>query len=360
MKKTVGEIAEMIGAEVIGDPNVTITGIAGIKEAKEGDITFIRDTKHLSLVDKTKASAVIASQKIDNFSKPIIKTDNPSLAFTKVASSFYSYENVRNKGVHASAVIGNNVKLGKDIYIGPYVVIEDDTTIGDRCIIYPGTYIGCGVCVGENSMIYANVSIREKTSIGKRVIIHSGTVIGSDGFGYDTVDGVHHKIPQLGYVLIEDDVEIGANVTIDRARFDKTVIGKGTKIDNLVQIAHNVITGENCIIVAQVGISGSTTLGKNVTLAGQAGLVGHITIGDNVIVGGQAGVIKSIPADSFVSGYPARPHKEATKINAYIQRLPNLNEAVADLKKRLDKIESDRKRMHVKSKNNKKRNRNKR
>ncbi|MBL7130767.1 MAG: UDP-3-O-(3-hydroxymyristoyl)glucosamine N-acyltransferase [Candidatus Omnitrophica bacterium] len=355
MEKTLREIAQLIGAEVIGDPDVVITGIAGVKEAKEGDITFISNSRYLQFINETKASAVITSQKIKNFSKPIIKTDNPSLAFAKVATSFYPVKNICNKGIHSSVITGSNVKLGKDISIGPYVVIEDGVEIGDRCIIYPGTYIGYETSIEEDCIIHSNVSIREKTSIGKRVIIHSGTVIGSDGFGYDTVKGAHYKIPQVGCVAIEDDVEIGANVTIDRARFDRTVIGRGTKIDNLVQIAHNVITGENCIIIAQVGISGSTTLGNNVTLAGQAGLVGHITIGNNVIVGGQAGVIKSIPSNTFVSGYPARPHKQAAKINAYIQRLPHLNDTVIELKTRLDKIESKRKKGYGKPKNNKKR-----
>jgi UDP-3-O-[3-hydroxymyristoyl] glucosamine N-acyltransferase len=250
------------------------------------------------------------------------------------------------------------------VAIGPYVVIEDGVKIGDRCVIYSGVWIGYETEIGNDCLIYPNVSIREKTSVGDRVIIHNGTVIGSDGFGYDTKDGVHHKIPQLGCVVVEDDVEIGANVTIDRARFDRTIIGKGTKIDNLVHIAHNVTTGENCMIVAQVGISGSTTIGKNVTLAGQAGLAGHISVGDNAIVGAQAGVTKSVAANTFVSGYPAKPHKEATKINAHIQRLPEFCDKISQLKKRLDKIEKNgkkvyiKKKAHGKSKDNKKRNRN--
>jgi UDP-3-O-[3-hydroxymyristoyl] glucosamine N-acyltransferase len=360
MKKTLKEIADLVGAELKGDPAIVITGIAGIREAKDGDLTFIRNSKYLQFINETKASAVITSQEIKGSRKPLVITDNPSLAFAKVVSLFSPQRNTIKKGVHPSAIIADNVKLGQDISIGPYVVIEDGAEIGDRCIIYPGTYIGYEAILGEDCIIYANISIRENTVIGKRVIIHSGTVVGSDGFGYDTIKGVHYKIPQVGRVIIEDDVEIGANVTIDRARFDKTIIGKGTKIDNLVQIAHNVITGENCIIVAQVGISGSTSLGKNVVLAGQAGLAGHLKIGDNVIVGGQAGVITSIPANTFVSGYPAKPHRQAAKINGCIQRLPQLNETVKELKRRLDKIESERKHRHGKSKNDKKRSRSKR
>jgi len=357
MKKSVKEIAELLGAKVIGDPNVVVTGIAGIEEAKEGDVVFVGNPKYLYRINKTRSAAVIASQEIKGFPKPIIKTDNPSLAFSKVVSLFSSPRKVMFKGIHSTVILGKDVELGQDVSIGPYAVIEDGVKIGERSIIYSGVYIGYESRIGSDCLIYPNVSLREKTVVGNRVIIHNGTAIGSDGFGYDTKNGVHHKIPQIGSVVIEDDVEIGANVTVDRARFDKTIIGKGTKIDNLVHIAHNVVTGENCIIVAQVGISGSTTLGKNVTLAGQAGIAGHLTIGDNVIVGGQAGVTKSIPANTFVSGYPARPHKEAAKINAYIQRLPQLNEKISELEARLDKINKGKKGSHGKSKNSKKRSR---
>lgn len=357
MKKTLKEIAEFLGAEVIGDSNTEITGISGIKEAKHGDITFVSNPKYLHFINETKASAIISSIELKDSSKPIIKTDNPSFALTKLASFFYSAnKGAPKKGIHSTVILGDNVKLGKDVFIGPYVVIEDDVVVGDNCVIYPHVYIGYQTIIGNECIIYANVSIREKSTVGNRVIIHNGTVIGSDGFGYDTLDDIHHKIPQLGVVVIEDDVEIGANVTIDRARLDKTIIGKGTKIDNLVHIAHNVITGENCIIVAQVGISGSTTIGKNVTLAGQAGIAGHLKIGDKVIVGGQAGVTKSIPTGTFVSGYPAQPHKQAAKINAYVQRLPSLNKTIVALKKRIEKLEHGTKRKYGKSKNHKKRN----
>ena len=355
MKKTLREIAGLTGAAVVGDPDVIVTGIAGIKEAKEGDLTFIRNPKYLAFINETKASAVIVPEEISNSSKPLIVTDNPSLAFAKVVSLFYPNKNIIKKGIHPSAIIGDKVKLGQDISIAPYVVVEDGVEIGDRCVIYPGAHIGSETKLDEDCLIYSNVSIRENTVVGKRAIIHSGSVIGSDGFGYDTVKGIHYKIPQVGRVVIEDDVEIGANVTIDRARFDRTIIGKGTKIDNLVQIAHNVITGENCIIVSQVGISGSTSLGNNVTLAGQAGIAGHLKIGDNVIVGGQAGVITSIPDNTFVSGYPAKPHRQAAKINGCIQRLPQLNETINELKKRIEELELNRRQEHGKSKNNKKR-----
>lgn len=338
MKKTLAEIAKLIDGEVVGDPNVVITGICGIKEAKEGDITFVANSKYYPLMNQTRASAIITSREVKNASKPIIRTDNPSLAFAKMVSLFAPNEVQYPKGIHSSAIIGKDVKLGENVAIHAYVVIEDKAEIGDNTIIYPFVYIGHYTKIGANCLIYPHVSIRERVSIGNRVCIHSGTVIGSDGFGFATVKGVHHKIPQIGTVVIEDDVEIGANVTIDRARFGRTFIGKGTKIDNLVQIAHNVEIGENSIIVAQTGISGSTIIGKGVTLAGQSGIVGHITIGDNAIVAAQAGVTKSVPPNTCVSGYPAKPHHIAKRINACVQRLPKLFEIVKELKLKVEKL----------------------
>ncbi|MBU1090785.1 MAG: UDP-3-O-(3-hydroxymyristoyl)glucosamine N-acyltransferase [Candidatus Omnitrophica bacterium] len=339
MQKSLKEIAKIIGGEVVGDDSVVITGASGIKEACKGEITFVANPKYFSLIEKTQASAIVAPLEIENSSKPIIRIENPSLAFTKIISSFMPNGVIHPKGIHSRAVIGKDVALGKNVAIGPYAVIEDNVAIGENSIIYSGCYIGHHTKIGSDSLIYSNVSIREYTAIGKRVIIHSGTVIGSDGFGFATIKGGHHKIPQVGIVEIGDDVEIGANVTIDRARFDKTVIGRGCKIDNLVQIAHNVAIGENCIIVAQVGISGSTTLGKNVTLAGQAGLVGHITVGDEAVVGAQGGVTKSIPPKTFVSGYPARPHDEAMRVHACTKHLPKLFETVKKLEKKIAELE---------------------
>ncbi|MBI4972519.1 MAG: UDP-3-O-(3-hydroxymyristoyl)glucosamine N-acyltransferase [Candidatus Omnitrophica bacterium] len=341
VRKTLKEIAEIIDGEVVGDSGIVITGISGIKEAGAGDITFLANPKYSAFIEKTNASAIITSREIESATKPIIRTDNPSLAFTKMISALTPTQIKHPRGIHPTAILGKDISLAKDVAIGPYAVIEDNVTIGEGTIIYPGCFIGHDVKIGSDTLIYANVSIRERVSIGSRVIIHSGTVIGSDGFGFVTVDGRHLKIPQTGTVEIEDEVEIGANVTIDRARFEKTVIGKGTKIDNLVQIAHNVIVGRDCIIVAQVGISGSTTLGKNVTLAGQVGIVGHINIGDNVIVMAQSGVSKSIPPDTMVWGYPAKPHETARRINACVQNLPRLYKTVEELKKKIEAREKN-------------------
>ncbi len=339
MKFTLKEIAEIVGGELVGDPNIVITGISGIKEAKEGDITFLANPKYYSLMKTTKASAIITSKDVKNSSKPIIRTNNPSWAFAKVVSLVAPKDVMHPQGIHPTAIISPSARLGRDVAVGAYTIIEDEVDIGEGTIIYGGCYIGHHTRIGKKCLIYPNVSIRERIEIGNRVIIHSGAVIGSDGFGFATVRGVQEKIPQIGTVVIGDDVEIGANVTIDRARFDKTVIGKGTKIDNLVQIAHNVIIGENCIIVAQAGISGSTTLGKNVILAGQAGLVGHIHIGDGAIVAAQAGVTKSVPPNTKVSGYPAKPHDVAKRVNACVQRLPQLYKKVKELEKKIEELQ---------------------
>ena len=341
MQKTLKEVASFIDGEIVGDENIIVTGICGIKEAKEGDLTFVANSRYLPLMGHTRASAIITSRDVKTASKTIIRTENPSLAFAKMVSLLAPNEVRRPKGIHPTAIIGDKVKIGKNVAIEPYAVIEDNVEIKDNTVLYAGVYVGHHTKIGKNCVIYPYVIIRERVVIGDRVVIHGGTVIGSDGFGFSTVQGVHHRIPQIGTVIIEDDVEIGANVTIDRARFDKTIIGKGTKIDNLVQIAHNVSIGENSIIVAQSGISGSANIGKNVTIAGQSGVIGHITIGDNVVVAAQSGVTKSIPSNTCVSGYPAKPHVLAKKIHAFTQNLPGLFKKVKQLEEEIAKLKSN-------------------
>lgn len=339
MQKTLKEVAEIVGGEVVGNPDVVITGICSIKEAKPGDITFVVTPKYFSLISHTQASAVITYKEVKDAPKPIIRTENPSLAFAKMVSFLAPNEVKRPQGIHPLAILGKGVQLGEDVAIQAHCVIEDKVSIGDGTIIYAGVYIGHHTKIGSNTIIYPGVSVRERITIGSNVIIHSGSVIGSDGFGFAMVEGIHQRIPQIGTVVIEDDVEIGSNVTIDRARFKETVIGRGTKIDNLVQIAHNVIIGEHSMIVAQAGISGSTQIGKNVTLAGQSGVIGHVTVGDNAIIAGRAGVTKSVDAGVCVSGFPAKPHTLAKRINACVQRLPNLFKTIAGLKQRIEKLE---------------------
>jgi UDP-3-O-[3-hydroxymyristoyl] glucosamine N-acyltransferase len=333
MKKSLKEIAVLIGGEVVGDGDIQINSINGIREAQEGDITFLANSLYKPLMDTTKASAIITSKEIHSARKPIIRTNNPSLALTKVIAIF----SVKEKsailpGINKTAVIGKGVKIGKNAAIAAFVVIEDGSMIGENSVIYPHVYIGSNTKIGPNTKIYPSVTIRENTIIGLSVIIHANSVIGSDGFGYVQAGKSYQKIPQTGIVVIEDDVEIGSNVSIDRARFGKTLIGKGTKIDNLVQIAHNVKIGSNSIIVSQAGISGSSRLGKNVTIAGQAGIVGHIELGDNVIVAAQSGVTKSVSENTIILGSPAGPISEQKRIFAALRKLPGLLKVVKVLK----------------------------
>ncbi len=329
------EIAALVDGELVGDPAPLITGVAGIKEARPGDITFLANPKYVAHLDQTQASAVITSKEISFPGKTLIRTANPSLAFTKIISFFKPEPLSRPAGVHPTVVIGKNVTLGQGVSVGPHAVIEDHVSIGARSVIEAQVFIGRESVLGEDVHLYPQVTLREKTEIGHRVIIHSGTVIGSDGFGYETVENVHLKIPQVGTVCIEDDVEIGANVCIDRGRFQKTWVKKGSKIDNLVQIAHNVVIGENSLIVSQAGISGSSEIGKNAIIAGQAGLVGHIKLGDGVIVGAGAGVTKSFPDQSVILGSPAKPIAEQKKLFVFIARLPELFKDLGEIKKKL-------------------------
>ncbi len=341
MLMSLGEIAKLVDGQVIGDEDIAITGVAGIKEAREGDITFVANPRYASLMNTTRASATIVGPGVENNHRPLIKTKNPYLAFTMVMNLLANGngEVLPPPSIHPTVILGKNVELGSNVSLQPYVVIEDDVQVGDKVIIYPHVYLGRKSRIGDETLIYPHVTIREKIVIGKRVIIHSSTVVGSDGFGFAPVKGVHHKVPQIGTVIVEDDVEIGANVAIDRGTIGKTVIGKGTKIDNLVQIAHNVVIGENSIIVAQAGISGSATLGKGVTMAGQSGVAGHLTIGDNTAVAARAGVMKSLPPDSLVSGFPARPHQKEKRIKASLQRLPELCKTLGQLLKRVAGLE---------------------
>ena len=336
-----GELADIVDGQVIGDRNLVITGVTGIKDSCRGKLTFLANPKYESFLSVTKASAIIASDDIsDKYSGSIIKIDNPYLAFFKVVKLFDTpHVEKYKRGIDKSISVGENVKLGEYIHISMNVHLGDNVKIGNGVTVLPFVYIGDDVEIGDDCLIYPNVTIREGCRIGDRVIIHSGAVIGSDGFGYAHEGRVQKKIPQIGIVVVENDVEIGANTTIDRSTMGKTIIKEGTKIDNLVQVAHNVVIGENSIIAAQAGISGSTELGNGVVLAGQSGLVGHIIIGDNAKVGAQSGVTKSIPADTIVSGYPAREHTIARKIYAASVRLPNLLKEFRDLKERVEELE---------------------
>jgi len=340
MQKKLKDIAKFINGELVGNGEVLIKGINGINEAGEGELAFILNSKCEDLIGSTKASGVVVPKDVKkDFDKPLIMVDNPSIAFSKIIDMILPDRIPHPKGIHPSAIVSKDARLGNNIALGPYVIVEEGASIGDNTILYPFCYVGKNTKIGKNCIIYPNVTIREEIRLGNRVIIHSGTVVGSDGFGYDTEDCVHVKIPQLGVVVIEDDVELGACVTIDRARFSKTVIGKGTKIDNLVQIAHNVTLGPNCIIAAQSGISGSTEIGRNVVLGGQVGVADHLKIGDFVVAGAKSGISRSFPAKTVLFWYPAKPVEKARNIIASIGLLPKLFERVRALEAKIKELD---------------------
>ena len=341
MKRTTREVALFVGGELVGDAGVVITGINSIEDAVSGDLTFANTPKHVRLIEKTNASCVITPKTVEKSSKTIIRTENPSMAFAKILNLIQSKAVKHPQGIHPSAIIDKGASLGKNTAVGAGAVISGTAKVGDNTVIYAGSYIGPGAKIGSSCVVYPNVVVGERISIGNNCVIHSGTIVGTDGFGYHQVEDKHIKIPQLGTVVIEDDVEVGSCVTIDRATLGQTVIGKGTKIDNLVQIAHNVKIGPNCVIVAQTGISGSSTLGRNVMLGGQVGLTDHISLGDKVMVGAKGGVTNSFPAGSIVIGIPAKPYQEARKIIAATSRLPQLTKRVAELEKKLTDLEKN-------------------
>ncbi len=338
MKTTVGELAALVGGQVEGGSGQTpIIGAAAVSDAVEGQITFFGNPKYLPALKASRATAALVPT---NFGEEIsairIRVANPSLAFAKLIEKFAPAPVVYEPGIHPTAVIGENVALGENVSIQPYAVISNGAQIGNGSVIGAHTFVGQNSRIGEKCFIHPHVTLREGSILGNRVIIQPGAVIGSDGFGYEFHEGRHVKIPQIGFVQIDDDVEIGANTTIDRARFGRTWIQEGTKIDNLVQIAHNVTIGRHSIIVSQSGISGSTRLGNYVTLAGQVGLVGHIELGDQVIVGAKSGVSKSIPAKQHWFGTPAMRVDEFKTMFAYMNRLSKLHDRVKKLEQLLD------------------------
>ncbi|MBN1522111.1 MAG: UDP-3-O-(3-hydroxymyristoyl)glucosamine N-acyltransferase [Candidatus Aureabacteria bacterium] len=342
MKKTLQEISQLLQGRIIGDEKVVISGVSGIKEAQAGDITFLANARYACLVSESRASAVIIDKEFSTKNirgKSFIVVENPSLSFARLVELVAPVQVKFDPGISEKSHLGEGVKTGTDVHIAPFAVLDKNSFIGDRTVIGAGSYIGQETKIGKDCLIYPNVSIRERVVIGDRVIIHSGAVVGSDGFGFSTVKGVHKKIPQIGTVIIEDDVEIGANVTIDRARFGKTIIHKGTKIDNLVQIAHNVEIGDNTIIVAQTGIAGSTVIGKNVILAGQSGVNGHISISDNAVIAARAGVIRDVKQGEVVSGYPALSHNKTKRIQIAMTRLPEMLKKLSELEKKINELE---------------------
>jgi UDP-3-O-[3-hydroxymyristoyl] glucosamine N-acyltransferase len=341
MQTTVGKLAALVEGAVEGDENIPIRGISNIEDAEDGDITFAENEKLLSSAARSRASAVIAPASGAAAAKPLIRVKNPRFAFAQVLRIFAPEPKVY-QGIHPSALIGRNVVLGDNVSIHAQAVIGDDVRIGDNSVIYPFSYVGDNVVIGESCVIYPHVVLHNDTEIGNAVVIHSGSVLGTDGFGYMFIDNRHYKIPQIGRVIIGDDVEIGANVTIDKARTGSTRIGCGTKIDNLVHIGHNVTVGKHCVIVAQVGVSGSVEIGDGVILAGQVGVKDHVKIGDGSIVCAQAGVIGNLPPRSFAAGRYARPHDHEMRAQAVHAKLPDLYKKMKEMERRLAELENGR------------------
>ncbi len=340
MRVTASEIATALDGAVVGDGAVVVTGINSLNEAQPGDISFLANPKYVPALATTKASVVLVATAMPDARMAQIVVGSPDFAFAQVMMLYGPKPAQLLPGVHPTAVVGAGVKLGKDVAIGPHVVIGDRVAIGDGSVIHAQVAILDDAVIGAGCVLFPQVVVRESCRLGDRVILHPGVVVGSDGFGYATIDGVHYKNPQIGIVVIEDDVEIGANTTIDRARIGRTRIGRGTKIDNLVQIAHNVEIGEHCIIVAQAGIAGSTRLGHHVMLGGQCGIIGHIQIGDFAMVTAQSGVGKPVPPKVVMRGSPAQPVDVSRAQDVAVRRLRGTQDQVARLQERLAQLEA--------------------
>ncbi len=334
---TLKQISDLVGGALQGNETVEVSGIAGLKEAEEGTLTFLSQERYLPLVKETRAAAILVQEGLK------IESDIPSIfvkdanhALAQVSELFDTPPTPPAVGIHPTAVVAPSARIGENVSIGPLSVVEKDTEIGDNTVIFSQGYIGEGVVLGQNCFLHPRVTILHRSEIGSNVILQSGVVIGSDGFGYATVAGKHNKIRQIGIVKIEDDVEIGSNTTIDRARMDKTIIKKGTKIDNQVQIAHNVHVGEDCLIAAQTGIAGSSSLEHHVVLAGQVGVAGHIVIGAGCILTAKSGIAKNLTSGGVYSGRHAIPHANHMRELATQRKLPEMARELKSLRKKVD------------------------
>ena len=339
---SVGQLAQHLGAELVGDPDGVVSGAAPLETAKSGEVSFLANRKYLRYLGATRASAVIVGRELGDLGDAppqdvaVLWVDDPHVALAQALALLYP-ERARERDIHPTAVLGPEVELGKDLYIGPYAVVGTGAKLADGVSLGAHSVVGQRCVVGENTELKDHVTLYPDTVVGARCVIHSGTCIGVDGFGYVFHEGQHQKVPQVGCCVIEHDVEIGSNVCIDRGSVGETRIGAGTKIDNLVHIAHNVRIGRNCVIVAQVGIAGSTTVGNGVALAGQVGIIGHLHIGDGARVAAQAGVSHDIPAGETWFGYPARPRTQVMRANAAFLKLPELMRRVRQIEKQLDR-----------------------
>ena len=334
------EIARRLECRLEGDGDLDIRRVAGIEEAGAGDLTFFSNVRYAPQLRKTAASAVILAEDAEAAPCAMLRVLHPYLAFAR-AVELFAHDERPAAGVDRLADVARTAVISSDASVGAFAVIGEGARIGARTIVHPHVIVGRGAQIGDDCVIHSSVSIRERVQVGNRVIVQDGAVIGSDGFGFARrPDGTHHKIPQIGGVVIEDDVEIGANTAIDRPAVGETRIGAGTKIDNLVQVAHGVTIGRDVLLAAQVGIAGSTTIEDRVTLAGQVGVSGHITVGKGTIATAQTGIPNSVEPGSFISGYPAIENRDWLKSSAIFRKLPELRKAIADLDARLERLES--------------------
>ncbi|MCJ7579085.1 MAG: UDP-3-O-(3-hydroxymyristoyl)glucosamine N-acyltransferase [Candidatus Aminicenantes bacterium] len=332
---TVAELAQRLGCPFEGDGDVVIRGVSSLESAGEGDLVFLTLPKFRPLFEQTEASAAVVSLEEKEGKIPYLRSKTPHLTFIKAIEIFFQ-PYLPEAGIHPKAAIADSAKIGKNVAIGAYSVVGEEVEIGDRTVIFPHVALYPYVKIGTNCILHSQVTVREGCTIGNSVILQNGVVIGADGYGYaQKGDGTHIKIPQMGTVILEDDVEVGANTAIDRAAMDKTIIRRGTKIDNLVQIAHSVEIGTNSLIIAQAGIAGSSKIGKNVIIAGQAGIPAHINIGDNAVIAAQAGVSKDVPADTTVVGSPHMKIKDYWRMLASIKKIPGLIKDLKELKSKI-------------------------
>jgi UDP-3-O-[3-hydroxymyristoyl] glucosamine N-acyltransferase len=331
---TAAQIAKELEGEVVGDGTLELTGFAPASAARPGDLTFAENEAFFSKAEQSAASAILVDGPYSSTRKVLIRVASARIAFARVLPLFFP-ERTFAPGVHPTAVVDATAQIDPAAHVGPWCVIGEQVQIAPHAVLQGGNHVGHNCLIGAHSRLFPNVVLYPQTQIGQRVRIHAGAVIGSDGFGYVLDAGAHRKVPQVGHVVVQDDVEIGANVTIDRGALGPTIIGKGTKIDNLVQIAHNVTLGEHCLVVAQAGVAGSTKIGSRTTLAGQAGIVGHLKIGNDVIVAAQSGVMHDIPDGGKWLGSPAQPDRQAKRQVIALRHLPELIRRVNELEKRL-------------------------
>lgn len=337
MTFTAFQIAETIKGEIIGDGSITLTGFAPADAAKTGDLTFAEKASYLAAAEQSQASAVLVTPDCAVSSKVLIRVANPRVAVAKLLPLFFP-EDAEQAGIHPCAIIASSAKVDPTVHIGPNCVIGEGVKIGARCVLLGGNHVRRDAQLGDDVVLHPNVVIYPKTRIGNRVIIHAGTVIGSDGYGYVFDEGRHRKMPQVGQVIIHDDVEIGANTAIDRGALGPTVIGQGTKIDNLVHVAHNVSFGRHCLIMGQCGFAGSTQLGDYAVVASQSGVAGHLKIGAQAMIGAKSGVMRDVPDKGTALGIPAQPDKQTKRQWIAMQQLPDLLKQVRELEKQVAEL----------------------